>query len=332
PKELEKVHTPNCKTIEDLAKFLGIPASKTCKAVFYKDMDNRLVFVCIRGDLEVNEAKLRKVLQCPEIAFADDALLESVGAVPGFAPLYSIDPSKVRAVVDKSAAESSNLVVGANEKDYHLLNFNYDRDVPVKDGIIVTDIATAREGDPSPDGKPLQMLRGIEVGNIFQLGTKYSEPMNCTYLDQNGKSHPMIMGCYGIGVGRTAAAVIEQNHDDYGPIWPMSIAPFQVHIIGLNQNQDEAVRSTCEKFYSELQARGVEVIYDDRSEKAGSAFADADLLGVPLRVVVSPKTLAQGSVEYKHRDWGKRFEQLPCEAVLERIAKDIDEMMGELNP
>lgn len=332
PKELEKVHTPNCKSIEDLAKFLGIPASKTCKAVFYKDMDNRLVFVCIRGDLEVNEAKLRKVLQCPEIAFADDALIESVGAVPGFASLYSIDPSKVRAVVDKSAAESSNLVVGANEKDYHLLNFNYDRDVPVKDGIIVTDIATAREGDPSPDGKPLQMLRGIEVGNIFQLGTKYSEPMNCTYLDQNGKSHPMIMGCYGIGVGRTAAAVIEQNHDDYGPIWPMSIAPFQVHIIGLNQNQDEAVRTTCEKFYSELQDRGVEVIYDDRSEKAGSAFADADLLGVPLRVVVSPKTLAQGCVEYKHRDWGKRFEQLPCEAVLERIAKDIDEMMCELNP
>jgi len=156
--------------------------------------------------------------------------------------------------------------------------------------------------------------------------------MNCTYLDQNGKSHPMIMGCYGIGVGRTAAAVIEQNHDDYGPIWPISIAPFQVHIIGLNQNQDEAVRNACEKYYAELQGRGVEVIYDDRSEKAGSAFADADLLGVPLRVVVSPKTLAQGCVEYKHRDWGKRSEQLPCDGVVERIMKDMESMMGELEP
>ncbi len=332
PKELEKVHTPNCRTIDELAAFLGIQPSNTCKAVFYKDMEGKLVFVCIRGDLEVNESKLKKVLGCPDVAFADDALIESVGAVPGFASLYSIDPSKVRAIVDRSAAESSNLVVGANEKDYHLLNFNYDRDVPVKEGIIVTDIATAREGDPSPvDGKPLQMLRGIEVGNIFQLGIKYSEPMKCEYLDQNGKTHPMIMGCYGIGIGRTAAAVIEQNHDDHGPIWPISIAPFQVHIIGLNQNQDQNVRALCEEYYNTLQAKGVEVLYDDRSEKAGSAFADADLIGAPLRIIVSPKTLAQDCVEYKHRDWERRSEQMQKDSVIERVLNDIAEMTAALD-
>lgn len=332
PKALEKVHTPGCKTIDDLASFLEIQSSNTCKAVFYKDMEGKLVFVCIRGDLEVNESKLKKVIGCPEIAFADDALIESVGAVPGFASLYSIDPSKVRAIVDRSAAESSNLVVGANEKDYHLLNFNYDRDVPNKEGIIVTDIATAREGDPSPvDGKPLMMLRGIEVGNIFQLGTKYSEPMKCEYLDQNGKTHPMIMGCYGIGIGRTAAAVIEQNHDDHGPIWPISIAPFQVHIIGLNQNQDQNIRALCEEYYRTLQSKGVEVLYDDRSEKAGSAFADADLIGVPLRIIVSPKTLAQDCVEYKHRDWERRSEQVAKDAIIQRVLNDIAELTAALD-
>ncbi len=332
PKPLEKVHTPNCKSIEELAKFLGIQPSQTCKAVFYKDMDGKLVFACIRGDLEVNEAKLKKAIQCPEIAFADDALIESVGAVPGFASLYSIDPSKVRAVVDPSAVESSNLVVGANEKDYHLLNFNFERDVPVKDGIVVTDIATVREGDPSPtDGTPLKMLKGIEVGNIFQLGVKYSEPMGCNYLDQNGKTHPMIMGCYGIGIGRAMAAVIEQCHDDYGPIWPMTIAPFQVEIIGLNHGKEE-VASACAKLYDELQSKGMEVLYDDRGEKAGFAFADADLIGVPLRVVISPKTLEQGVVEFKHRDWGKRSEMVPVSEIAALLEREIASELEKYKP
>ena len=332
PKPIEKVHTPNCKTIEDLANFLGIKPSQTCKAVFYKDMEGKLVFVCIRGDLEVNEAKLKKAIQCPEIAFADDALIESVGAVPGFASLYSIDPSKVRAVVDPSAVESSNLVVGANEKDYHLLNFNFERDVPVKDGIIVTDIATVREGDPSPtDGTPLKMLKGIEVGNIFQLGVKYSEPMGCNYLDQNGKTHPMIMGCYGIGIGRAMAAVIEQCHDDYGPIWPMTIAPFQVELIGLNHGKEE-ISKACEELYNTLKSKGIEVLYDDRGEKAGFAFADADLIGVPLRVVISPKTLEQGMVEFKHRDWGKRSEMVPMSEIVTLIEREIASELEKLKP
>ena len=334
PKPLEKVYTPNCKSIDDLAKFLGIPASKTCKAVFYKDMEGKLVFVCIRGDLEVNEAKLRKALQCPELAFADDALISSIGAVPGFASLYSIDtklvPSKMRIVVDPSAVESSNLVVGANEFNYHYLNFNYQRDLASTEGIQVTDIATVREGDPSPtDGTPLKMLKGIEVGNIFQLGTKYSEPMGCTYLDQDGKSHPMIMGCYGIGIGRAMAAVIEQCHDDYGPVWPISIAPFQVEIIGLNHNKPE-VAECCRALYESLCAKGIEVLYDDRGEKAGFAFADADLIGVPLRVVISPKTIEQGKVEYKHRDWGKNSEMLGKEEIVARIENDIKAEMEAL--
>lgn len=326
PKPIQKVSTPGCKTIDELAKFLGIPASQTCKAVFYKDMEGKLVFACIRGDLEVNEAKLRKALQCPELTFADDELIASVGAVPGFASLYSIDPSKVRAVVDISAAESSNLVVGANEKDCHLLNFNYGRDVPNKDGITVTDIATVREGDPGPDGKPLKMLKGIEVGNIFQLGTKYSKPMNCNYLDKDGKAHPMVMGCYGIGIGRAMAAVIEQCHDDYGPVWPMSIAPYQVHLIGLNIGQPE-VREACEKLYNELRDDGVEVLFDDRGGKAGFAFADADLIGIPLRIVISPKTLGQNAVEFKHRDWGKRSELVQLNKIAAHISSEVNSEM-----
>ena len=330
PLPMEKVHTPSCKSIESLAAFLGVPASKTCKAVFYKDAQNNLIFVCIRGDLEVNEAKLKKALQCPEIAFANDELISSVGAVPGFASLYAIDPSKVRAVVDPSVVESSNLVVGANEAEYHYRNFNYDRDIPVKEGILVTDIATVRDGDPSPiDGTPLRMLKGIEVGNIFQLGIKYSAPMGCNYLDQNGASHPMIMGCYGIGIGRAMAAVIEQCHDEYGPVWPITIAPFQVEIIGLNQNQPE-VRQACSDLYDALTAKGVEVLYDDRSEKAGFMFADADLMGIPLRVVISPKTLAQNAVEFKHRDWGKRSELIPLDQIQTRVSDDITQLFEEL--
>ena len=196
--------------------------------------------------------------------------------------------------------ESSNLVVGANEAGFHYLNFNADRDL---EGVeyTVCDIASVREGDPCPlTGEPLQMLRGIEVGNIFQLGTKYSESMNCTYLDKDGKSHPMIMGCYGIGVGRAMASVIENSCDNYGPIWPMSIAPFQVQVCALDP-QKPGVGETAEKITAQLEALGVEVLYDDRGEKAGSMFSDADLLGIPLRLVVSPKTITENEAEFRTR-------------------------------
>jgi len=329
PLPLEKVETPHCHSIESLAKFLGIEPSQTCKAVFYKDAKDNLIFVNIRGDLEVNEAKLKKALQIPEFAFADDNLIRSVGAVPGFASLCGLDLSKIKVVVDKSVVGSSNLAVGANEENYHYRNFNYDRDVQDKSNIIVTDIATVREGDPCPvTGQPLQMLKGIEVGNIFQLGTKYSAAMHCEFLSPEGKTKPMIMGCYGIGVGRAVAAVIEQCHDDYGPIWPMSIAPYQVEIIGLNHAQPE-VSDACQKLYDELQALGLDVLYDDRGEKAGSAFADADLIGAPLRVIVSPKTLAAQQVEFKRRDWGKRSEMLPLEGLAANLAAQVKDELAK---
>lgn len=304
PLPLEKVATPGTKSIEDVAAFLGVESAQTGKAVFYTDSEGKLVFVCIRGDIEVNEAKLKKLLKSPQLAFASDAEIEAAGAVPGYASLLDIDCAKVRVVVDRSFAQSANLVVGANEADFHTRNFNFARDLSEKARaqIQVADIATVREGDPCPvTGEPLRMLKGIEVGNIFQLGTKYSAAMNCTYLDQDGKAKPFIMGCYGIGVGRTMAAIIEQNHDEFGPVWPMAVAPYQVHICALNIKQDN-VREASEKLYADLQAAGIEVLFDDRGEKAGFMFNDADLIGVPLRVIISPKTLDEGKVEFKRRD------------------------------
>ncbi len=302
-KPLEKVHTPGCKTIEEVANFLGIKPENTGKAVFYQNaVTGDLIFAVIRGDFEVNECKLGNLLKVPELKFADDAAIEAVGAVPGYASPLALKGGKVTIVLDRSAAESSNLVVGANEPEYHYRNFNASRDL---EGVTcqVADIATVREGDPCPlTGTPLQMMRGIEVGNIFQLGTKYSKAMNCNYLDKDGKSHPMVMGCYGIGVGRAAASVIEASHDDYGPIWPMPIAPWQVQICAIDPFKgDGSVGAAAEKLYQDLQSAGCEVLYDDRGEKAGFMFSDADLLGIPLRLVISPKTLEEGQVEFKVR-------------------------------
>ncbi len=301
PLALEKVHTPGMKTIEEVAGFLGVKPENTGKAVFYQDVHTgELIFVLIRGDFEVNEVKLANAVRSSGLKFADDAAILAAGAVPGYASPLGIDGKKVQIVVDRSAAGSGNLVVGANEADYHYKNFNFDRDMAETE-CIVTDIASVREGDPCPvTGKPLRFLRGIEVGNIFQLGTKYSEPMHCDYLDRDGKSRPMVMGCYGIGVGRAMAAVIEQSCDEYGPVWPMSIAPYQVQICAINPDKD-GVGEACEKLYADLTAAGIEVLYDDRGEKAGSMFSDADLLGIPLRLVVSPKTLAENAVEFKKR-------------------------------
>ena len=236
--ELEKVATPDCQTIEEVAGFLKVSAENTGKAVFYQDArTGELIFALIRGDFEVNESKLANVARVLELKFADDESILAAGAVPGYASPLNLKGKKAKIIIDRSAFESSNLVVGANEPGYHFLNFNAERDLAGVD-YVVADIATVREGDPAPgSGEPLQMLRGIEVGNIFQLGTKYSESMNCTYLDKDGKSHPMIMGCYGIGVGRAMASVIEYSHDDYGPVWPMSIAPWQVQVCAIDPHK-----------------------------------------------------------------------------------------------
>ena len=319
---LEEVATPGKKTIEEVAEFLGVKAENTGKAVFYQNArTGELIFAMIRGDFEVNESKLANLAMVPELKFADDAAILAAGAVPGYASPIGIDGKKVKIVLDRSVVESSNLVVGANAPDAHYKNFNADRDLANVE-FITGDIATVRAGDPCPlSGEPLEMLRGIEVGNIFQLGTKYSESMNCTYLDRDGKSHPMVMGCYGIGVGRAMASVIEYSNDQYGPIWPMSIAPYQVEVCALDINKP-GVAEAAEKICAELEAAGVEVLYDDRGEKAGFVFSDADLIGIPLRIVVSPKTLAEEQVEFKRRG-SRDAARLSVGEAAEFVAKEV---------
>ncbi len=330
PLALEKVHTPGKTSIEDVAAFLGVSAENTGKAVFYQNASSgELIFALIRGDFEVNESKLANIAGAPELKFADDAAIRAIGCVPGYASVLGAAGKKVRVIVDRSAAESSNLVVGANEADYHYCNFNLERDLPAG-AYTVCDIATVREGDPCPlTGEPLKMTRGIEVGNIFQLGVKYSEPMNCTYLDRDGKPHPMVMGCYGIGVGRSMAAVLEQCNDEYGPIWPMSIAPYQVQICPLTPDRD-GVGEAAEALYGALLNDGVEVLLDDRGEKAGFMFSDADLLGIPLRVVLSPKTLAEGKVEFKRRG-SRDAEMVDIAEIAARLKREIAEALAALN-
>ena len=317
---LEKVETPHMKTIEDVAGFLNVKPEQTGKAVFYSTADNKLVFAMIRGDFEVNEMKLQAVLQTPSLAFANDRQILDAGAVPGFASPVGIDPSKCIIVVDKSVEGTANLVVGANEEGYHYKNFNYGRDLA---NVTVADIAMVRDGDPCPiTGEPLLMKRGIEVGNIFQLGTKYSKPMKCEYLDENGKSQPMIMGCYGIGIGRTMASVIEDSHDDYGPVWPMSIAPYQIQLCALNPDKG-GVREQADALYEALTKAGVEVLYDDRGEKAGSMFSDADLLGIPFRAIVSPKSVENGVCEFKLRT-SRDAEMLPLDSAAAVLKEKVD--------
>lgn len=318
---LEKVATPDAKTIEAVANFLKVKPENTGKAVFYADSDGRLIFVLIRGDFEVNETKLQNLLRVKELSFANDEQILKAGAVPGYASPVGIDPSKAVIVVDRSVEGSSNLVVGANEAGFHYINFNYGRDL--KDAL-VADIATVREGDPCPvTGEPLQMKRGIEVGNIFQLGTKYSAPMKCEYLDKDGKAHPMIMGCYGIGIGRTMAALVEDSHDDYGPVWPMSVTPYHVHICAITPDKDN-VMEVAEQFYEELRKLGVEVLFDDRGEKAGSMFSDADLLGIPFRAVISPKSIAAGGIEFRLRG-SRDSEMLSLENAAGIIAAKVSD-------
>ena len=324
---LEKVHTPNCKTIEEVADFLKVKAENTGKVVFYQNaITGELICALIRGDFEVNESKLANAAMAPELKFADDESILNAGCVPGFASIIGIDAQKMKMIVDRSVAESGNLVVGANEADYHYINFNYTRDCDVN-ASIVTDIATVREGDPCPlTGEPLKMERGIEVGNIFQLGTKYSKPMNCNYLDVNGKSHPMVMGCYGIGVGRAMASVIEQSNDEYGPIWPISIAPWQVEVVAIGYDKPE-VKAAADKIYEDLQAAGVEVLFDDRGEKPGFMFSDADLLGIPFRVVVSPKTMAENVAEFRRRDC-RDAERIALDAVNTVVTDAVNKEMA----
>jgi prolyl-tRNA synthetase len=312
---LEEVSTPGIKTIAQLAAYLAIPSSQTAKAVFYTatfaDHED-LVFAVIRGDYEINEIKLRNYLKAIALELASDDVVHRFGLVAGSASPVGL--KGVRVIVDDSIALSPNLVAGGNKPDVHLRNVNFPRDFPAE-GVI--DIATARQGDACPRcGEPLIAQRGIEVGHVFKLGTIYSEKMGATFLDKAGVAKPIIMGCYGIGVGRLMAAAIEQSHDEKGIIWPLPIAPYQVHLVALSPESAQ-VSETAERLYGELQAAGLEVLFDDRLESPGVKFNDADLLGMPLRLTVSPRNLKDGNAELKLRTM-KDAETIPLSGVISR--------------
>ncbi|MCZ6789233.1 MAG: proline--tRNA ligase, partial [Chloroflexi bacterium] len=292
---LEEVATPGATTIAEVAAYLKVPENRTLKAVFYWAND-RVVFAVIRGDLEVNDVKLRNALHASDLRLASDEEVAQAGLVAGSASPVGLEGVKVLA--DESIRNGSNFVVGANRPGYHLRNANYPRDFQVD---LVTDIALAQEGLGCPVcGTPLESTRGIEVGHIFKLGTFFSERLGANFLDDQGRQRPAIMGCYGIGVGRLLAAAIEQNHDEQGIIFPPPIAPYQVHLVSLNPENPQ-VGQAADELYGQLQDDGFDVLYDDREESAGVKFADADLLGLPVRLVVSPRTLRENGIEIKGR-------------------------------
>ncbi len=312
---IEKIHTPNIHTITELTEFLGCDAVKMAKTLIYK-ADGKLVAAMVRGDRELNEVKLKNVLECTELEMANAESVRSVtNAEVGFAGPVGL---KIRIIADHEVAQGRNLIVGANETDYHLLNVNIGRDFDAE----VHDIRFIAAGDACPCcGKSIILARGIEVGHIFKLGTKYSSALACNYSDEEGNERPMVMGSYGIGINRTMAAVIEQHHDENGIIWPMEIAPYHVIIVPVNV-LDEKVMKIAEVMYQRLTDAGLEVILDDRNERAGVKFMDADLIGIPIRINVGRKA-AEGIVEYKPRG-GKEALDLTVEEAIKKIMSKGD--------
>lgn len=322
---LTLVHTPNVSSIEDLSAFLNISRERTCKAVVYqRNSDDHYIVLFLRGDLEANETKLTNFLG---YAIHPAVITEESGLYAGYIGPCSLT-DKVTVLYDRSLEGLNNLVCGANKAEYHYTGLNMARDVGA---VSYHDFAKIAEGGICPHcGKPtITISRGIEVGNIFQLGTKYTKAMNMTYVNQEGELQYPVMGCYGIGVGRLAAAVCEVRHDAYGPIWPMSIAPWQVHLCAVRADDPE-VKAYADDLYQRLQNKGVEVIYDDRSVSPGVMFSDADLLGVPVRVVVSPRNLKKEILEVTSRD-KKLFAAIPMRGAVEEIQRIMDSFADEAN-
>ncbi len=311
---MEEVLGEGMTGVRKLAKFLEIPVWKTTKTMIY-EADDQLVAVMVRGDSGVNEIKVTNFLNCKNLQLASpERITELTGAKVGYAGPIGL-PEKVRVLADHFVNNRINFECGANKTDYHNINVNFGRDLP-KPEFGDFKLATKNQGCPKCEGK-LETAQGIEVGHIFQLGTKYSEAMNCSFIDSDGKRKPAIMGCYGIGVSRMAAAAVEQNHDKRGIIWPPQIAPYHVHLIGLNL-EDEPVREHAEQLYQKLQSEGIEVLFDDRLLRAGEKFGDADLIGMPCRITLSKRTMAKEKLEFKLRT-SPDAEELSMDQVIPRI-------------
>ena len=319
---LTKVYTPNIHTIEEICDFLKTPLEKSCKAVVYqKNMTDEFVVIFVRGDLDINETKLTNYLG-EEVH--PGVITEECGLNAGYiGPVNLSVNGKFTVIYDESLKGTNNLSCGANEEEYHFTGLCMDRDVPDAEYV---DVAKIVEGGicPKCGKKTIKISRGIEVGNIFQLGTKYTKSMNMQYLDADGNAQYPIMGCYGIGVGRLAASVCEAHHDDFGPIWPMNIAPWQVHLCCLRSDDAEA-KACADNLYDTLQKNHIEVIYDDRNVRPGVMFSDADLLGVPIRLVVSPRNMKEQVVELSTRDKSVQ-DKVAIDAVLDTLKKMIEEM------
>jgi len=327
---MQKVATPHASSIEELADFLHIEQAQTAKAVFFvgkfedeekKTECEKFIFAVVRGDMEVNETKLTNIVKAKELRPAQDEEIRAVGAEPGYASPVGL--KDVLVVVDDLITQSPNLVAGANEDGYHLLNVNYGRDYTAS---VVADIVAVGDGSACPQcGEPMRLARGVEVGNIFKLGTRYTDALGCTYLDENGTAQTVVMGSYGIGVGRLLACVAEEHHDERGLVWPASIAPYPVYLVVLAGKTMDTL-TVAEDIERQLTEAGLEPLYDDREESAGVKFNDADLIGLPLRITVSERALKAGGVEFKRRAGGD-----PWIVTLEEVVKEVKKVISDLN-
>ncbi len=330
----EKIATPETKTITDLAELLGIPESKTAKAVFMmaskqtdEGEEEQFVFAIVRGDMELNETKLVNAVGAKSLRPAEEEEIKASGAVPGYASPIGL--KDILVVVDDLIPNSPNLVAGANEDGYHFKNVNYGRDY-IAD--VVADIAAAQDGDACPKcGAAMKAVRGVEVGNIFKLGTWYSEAVGASYQDAEGNEKPIVMGSYGIGSGRLLASVAEEYNDKYGLIMPITISPYEVHLVELagGKGESEEVKKTAGKLYQDLKAAGIEVLFDDRDESPGVKFNDADLIGIPLRLTVGNRALKEGGIEAKLRHESEKS-LIPLDQALEKTREIIQILFDEV--
>ncbi len=345
---LTKIATPDCKSIEALANFLQVPQAKTAKAVFLmaeipakgekgtQDQE-QFIFAVVRGDMEVNETKLANAVKARALRPATEDEIRAVGAEPGYASPVGLAGSasdrSYLVVVDDLIPQSTNLVAGANQAGYHLMNVNYNRDYQAD---IITDITAASDGSACSNcSHGMRSVRGVEVGNIFKLGTFYSEAMDCKFLDKDGKMKPVVMGSYGIGLGRLMGCIAQEYHDERGLTWPVTVAPYQVHLVLLvGKSQESELKAAdpakvAETLYTSMQAAGIEVLFDDRAESPGVKFNDADLIGIPIRLTIGERSLRQGGVEIKRRDQADR-KQVPVEEVVNQVRQELDAMQTEI--